>query len=89
MIKARRTRLLELDESSGIATSRWVTRWQFVQTKNLRSKIVDANTRVVGRDAKVAYRCRNRGIVFAWKVDYSNRMAWRKFRARPGRILSE
>ena len=27
---------------------------------------------------KVAYRCRNRGIVLAWQVDYSNRMAWRK-----------
>ena len=38
---------------------------------------------------KVAYRCRNRGIVLAWQVDYSNRMAWRKFRARLGRILSE
>jgi len=38
---------------------------------------------------KVAYRCRNRGIVLAWQVDYSNRMAWRKFRARPGLIFSE
>ena len=38
---------------------------------------------------KVAYRCRNRGIVLAWQVGYSNRPASRKFRAHPGRILSE